>query len=53
MRAVHQDPEPKKPFFGAGKNGKKQHLDIKSTSLARNSRRNARQLPTRQMNRGR
>lgn len=52
MRAINQPSNPKDPFAGAAKTGKKKR-DDKSNTFARNARRNARQQPTRQFNRGR
>ncbi|MEU5995161.1 hypothetical protein ABZ806_39815 [Spirillospora sp. NPDC047418] len=50
MRAIH-NPE-SAPFPNSKKKGKRKNSDARSANFA-NQRRNARQLPTRQLNRGR
>ncbi|MGP4022678.1 hypothetical protein [Actinomadura sp. 3N407] len=50
MRALN-NPEPN-PFAKSKKKGKRRNPDFRSANFA-NNRRNARQMPTRQLNRGR
>ncbi|WP_158079104.1 hypothetical protein [Actinomadura sp. CNU-125] len=50
MRAINQE---NIPFPNAKKKNKRKGPDVKSAAFANNNRRNARQLPTRQLNRGR
>lgn len=52
MRAIHNNPAPA-PFARTKKKGKRKNADFRSMKFADNNRRNARQLPTRQLNRGR
>ncbi|WP_157430290.1 hypothetical protein [Actinomadura macra] len=49
MRAINNESD---PFAKSRKKGKRKNQDIRSANLA-TSRRNARQMPTRQLNRGR
>ncbi|MFD0683509.1 hypothetical protein [Actinomadura fibrosa] len=52
MRAIHN--QESDPFSKAKKKGKRRTPDVRSAAFAAgNGRRNARQLPTRQLNRGR
>ncbi|GAA3929450.1 hypothetical protein GCM10023085_08540 [Actinomadura viridis] len=54
MRAIHQNSGDDKPFQKAmKKKGKNKNADFRSANFARNARRNARQMPTRQLQRGR
>ena len=53
MRAIHQNPESNDPFAKALKKGRKRkNRDPRAAAFAQ-QRRNARQLPTRQLQRGR
>ena len=51
MRALN-NPE-SNPFAKSKKKGKAKNRDFRSSNFANNNRRNARQAPTRQFNRGR
>jgi hypothetical protein len=53
MRAIQQNSGDEKPFQKALKQKKGRNFDPKSTGVARNHARNARQMPARRLQRGR
>ncbi|MFV2173530.1 hypothetical protein ACFHW2_25210 [Actinomadura sp. LOL_016] len=53
MRAINQENIPFPNAKKKNKKNKRKGPDVKSAAFANNNRRNARQMPTRQLNRGR